>query len=433
MLNPVLDLFSALGMEDTALGQGMGLASGALSAASGVASGLNALGLSSLGPYGAAIGAGLSVVSGLFAMHDKALQKEIEASERRQKEMENMTKNIESVLESTLGGIYSYKASRDTMETLKKVTKDYEANMRFLNSSSFIDRMIGQIKSVYSRETYNQAVKAQKSGTAYDAELASLMAQRDELKKQRQAEKRKKKTDADAIQNYDQQIKEMEQSIDDFAQTFLNDIYSIDIKSWASQLTDSIVEAWSKGEDAATAYHDKVQELIKDLTKNILSQKIMEIALQPTLDELKDKLQQKGKLDEADIPGIADDLIKAGDNAVENITNILDALKEKGWDLSENGTLSVSNSIKNITEDTADILASYLNQCRADLSVVRNMHERYYPQFSEIGNAQIIQMKAIAQNTLRNAEAAERIEVAVNSLDGNIKAVINGTKKFSMK
>ena len=430
VLNPVLDLFSALGMEDTALGQGMGLASGAFSAASGVASGLNALGLSSLGPYGAAIGAGLSVVSGLFAMHDKALQKEIEASERRQEEMENMTKNIESGLESTLGGIYTYRASFDTQKTLKSVIKEYERDMRLWEAGG-INRLA--IKGTYTNDTYQQALKAQKSGTAYDAELASLMAQRDELKKQRQAEEDKKKTDADAIQNYDQQIKEMEQSIDDFAQTFLNDIYSIDIKSWASQLTDSIVEAWSKGEDAATAYHDKVQELIKDLTKNILSQKIMEMALQPTLDELKDKLQQKGKLDEADIPGIADDLIKAGDNAVENITNILDALKEKGWDLSENGTLSVSNSIKNITEDTADILASYLNQCRADLSVVRNMHERYYPQFSEIGNAQIIQMKAIAQNTLRNAEAAERIEVAVNSLDGNIKAVINGTKKFSMK
>lgn len=433
VLNPVLDLFSALGMEDTALGQGMGLASGALSAASGVASGLNALGLSSLGPYGAAIGAGLSVVSGLFAMHDKALQKEIEASERRQKEMENMTKNIESVLESTLGSVYSYKASRDTMETLKKVTRNYDENMRLLNSSNFIANMIGQSRLIYSKETYRQAVKAQQSGTAYDAELASLMAQRDELKKQRQAEEDKKKTDADAIQNYDQQIKEMEQSIDDFAQTFLNDIYSIDIKSWASQLTDSIVEAWSKGEDAATAYHDKVQELIKDLTKNILSQKIMEIALQPTLDKLKGILQQKGKLDDTDIPAIADDLIKAGDNAIENITNILDALKEKGWDLSENGTLSVGNSIKSITEDTADLLASYLNACRADLSVVRNLHERYYPQFSEIGNAQIIQMKAVAQNTLRNAEAAERIEIAVNSLDGNVKAVINGTKRFNIK
>ena len=430
VLNPVLDLFSALGMEDTALGQGMGLASGAFSAASGVASGLNALGLSSLGPYGAAIGAGLSVVSGLFAMHDKALQKEIEASERRQKEMENMTKNIESGLESTLGGIYTYRASFDTQKTLKSVIKEYERDMRLWEAGG-INRLA--IKGTYTNDTYQQALKAQKSGTAYDAELASLMAQKDELVKQRKLEEDKKKTDADAIQNYDQQIKEMEQSIDDFAQTFLNDIYSIDIKSWASQLTDSIVEAWSKGEDAATAYHDKVQELIKDLTKNILSQKIMEIALQPTLDELKDKLQQKGKLDEADIPGIADDLIKAGDNAVENITNILDALKEKGWDLSENGTLSVSNSIKNITEDTADILAAYVQAMRADLSVVRNMHERYYPQFSEIGNAQIIQMKAVAQNTLRNAEAAERIEIAVNSLDGNVKAVINGTKRFNIK
>ena len=434
VLNPVLDLFSALGKEDTALGQGLGLAGGAFNAASEVAGGLNNLGLSSLGPYGAAIGAGLSIVSGWFAMQDKALQKEIEASERRQKEMENMTKNIESVLESTLGGIYSYKASRDTMETLKKVTEHYKLSMSLINSSNSLDRGMGRmLLSRYAKETYQQVAKAQQSGTAYDTELASLMAQRDELKKQRQAEEAKKKTDADAIQNYDQQIKEMEQSIDDFAQTFLNDIYSIDIKSWASQLTDTIVEAWSKGEDAATAYHDKVQELIKDLTKNILSQKIMEMALQPTLDSLKEILKQKGKLDETDIIGIANDLIEAGNNTVENITNILDALKEQGWDLSENGTLSVSNSIKNITEDTADILASYLNQCRADLSVVRNMHERYYPQFSEIGNAQIIQMKAIAQNTLRNAEAAERIEMAVNSLDGNMKAVINGTKKFNVK
>ena len=432
VLNPVLDLFSALGMEDTALGQGMGLASGAFSAASGVASGLNALGLSSLGPYGAAIGAGLSVVSGLFAMHDKALQKEIEASERRQKEMENMTKNIESGLESALGGIYSYKASRDTMETLKKVTKDYEVNMRFLNSSGFIDRMIGQIRSVYSRETYNQAVKAQKSGTAYDAELASLMAQRDELKKQRQAEKRKKKTDADAIQNYDQQIKEMEQSIDDFAQTFLNDIYSIDIKSWASQLTDSIVEAWSKGEDAATAYHDKVQELIKDLTKNILSQKIMEMALQPTLNTLTDKLKQKGKLDETDITEIADQLIEAGNNTIDDITGILDALKEKGWDLSENGTLSVSNSIKNITEDTADILASYLNSIRLDCSVNREnlrlilVAVQSIPEMNNIARSQLTQLTTLV--TLAEARNSK-----LDDMYSWMNKVTNGVLKISMK
>lgn len=431
VLNPVLDLFSALGMEDTALGQGMGLASGALSAASGVAGGLKALGLSSLGPYGAAIGAGLSVVSGLFAMHDKALQKEIEASERRQKEMENMTKNIESVLESALGGIYSYKASRDTMETLKKVTKNYEVNTHLLNISS-LGRILGQSGLVYSKETYQQAVKAQKSGTAYDAELASLMAQRDELKKQRQAEEDKKKTDADAIQNYDQQIKEMEQSIDDFAQTFLNNIYSIDIKSWASQLTDSIVEAWSKGEDAATAYHDKVQELIKDLTKNILSQKIMEMALQPTLNTLADKLKQKGKLDENDIPEIADGLIEAGNSAIENITDILDYLKEKGWDVSENGTLSVSNSIKNITEDTADLLAAYANAIRLDVSVNKEnlrlilVAVQSVPEMNNIARSQLTQLTTLV--TLAEARNSK-----LDDMYSWMNKVTNGVLKISMK
>ena len=432
MLNPVLDLFSALGMEDTALGQGMGLVSGALGAASGVADGLNALGLSSLGPYGAAIGAGLSVVSGLFAMHDKALQKEIEASERRQKEMENMTKNIESVLESTLGGIYSYKASRDTMETLKKVTKNFEESMRLLNSSGSIGRMIGQSRSVYSRETYNQAIKAQQSGTAYDAELASLMAQRDELKKQRQAEEDKKNTDADAIQNYNQQIEEMEQSIKSFTQDFLRDIYNIDLKSWASQLTDAIVEAWAKGENAADAYHDKVQELMKDLTKNILSQKIMEIALKPALDELEKALQSKGRLDETEIPKITDMLIKAGDDAVGNITDLLDALKEQGIDLSENGTLSVSNSIKSITEDTADLLASYLHQIRLDVSVNREnlrlilVAVQSVPELNNIARSQLSQLTTLVS-------LAEARNGKLDDMYSWMTKVTNGVLKISMK
>ncbi|MCI6829238.1 MAG: hypothetical protein MR924_08285, partial [Prevotella sp.] len=422
VLNPVVDLFESLGMGDNALGQVLGIGNNALGAAAGVAGGLNALGLEAAGPYGAAIGAGLSVVSGLFAMHDKALQKEIEASERRQKEMENMTKNIESVLESTLGGIYSFRASFEEKNTLQKIIKSF--------TDAYAPFSKGE--TPYSNQTYQQALKAQNSGTAYDVELASLMAQRDELKKQRQAEEDKKKTDADAIQNYDQQIKEMEQSIDDFAQTFLNDIYNIDIKSWASQLTDSIVEAWAKGEDAAEAYHDKVQELVKDLTKNILSQKIMEIALQPTLDKLKTLLQQKGKLDEVDIPGIADDLIKAGDNAIEGITNILDALKEKGWDLSENGTLSVSNSIKSITEDTADILASYLNSIRLDCSVNREnlrlilVAVQSVPEMNNIARSQLTQLTTLV--TLAEARNSK-----LDDMYSWMNKVTNGVLKISMK
>ena len=429
VLNPVLDLFEALGMEDAPLAQGMGLAQSALGAASSVAGGLSALGLESAAPYGAAIGAGLSVVSGLFAMHDKALQKEIDASRRRQQEMENMVKNIKSILETTLGGVYSYEATEESKARLKTVISTYERDA-WLKKQDVLLRSMATNR--YTEETYKQAVKAQKSGTAYDAELASLMAQKDELVKQRQAEESKKNTDADAILNYNQQIAEMEQNIKTFTQDFLRDIYSIDIKSWASQLTDAIVEAWAKGEDAADAYHDKVQELMKDLAKNILSQKIMEIALKPALEELEKALKSKGRLDETEIPEITNMLIEAGNDAVGNITDLLDALKEQGIDLSENGTLSVSNSIKSITEDTADLLASYLNDIRLNVSVNREnlrlilVAVQAVPELNNIARSQLSQLTTLVS-------LAEARNGKLDDMYSWMNKVTNGVLKISMK
>lgn len=433
-LSPVVDLFAALGEEDTILGQASSVANGALGAAAQVSGGLNALGLGNLGPYGAAAGAALSVVTSLFAMHDKALQKEIEASEARQKELDNMTKNVKSIIEDTLGGIYSYKVSEDTKNILNKVTSDYE------RSAAWKETKTGKslpflFSSVYSSDTYEAAKEAQsKPGSAYHAELASLKAQKDELQSQRNSENEKKKKDNSKIADYDQQIKEMELQIDSFAKDFLKDIYSIDFKSWASELTDAVVGAWEKGEDAVEAYKEKVKDMVKDVTKNIVTQKIMENALREPLGYLTDTLKDKGKLDETDMDHLANLLYKAGDEAVPQITGIFEALKKRGLDLRDNSSSSsTKNSIKSITEETADILASYLNAVRLDVSVIREMQGKFIPEMSEIAKSQLTQLNLIAQNTLRNADAAERIDKTVSELNDNFNRVINGTKSLKMK
>ena len=433
-LTPVISLFEVLGEEDSFLGQATNMASGAFGAAAQVSGGLNALGLGSLGPYGAAAGAALSVVTSLFAMHDKALQKEIEASEERQKELDNMTKNVKSIIEDALGGIYSYKVSEDTKNTLNKVTSDYERSAAWKKSKTgksfpFL------FSSVYSSDTYEAAKEAQsKPGSAYHAELASLKAQKDELQSQRNSENEKKKKDNSKIADYDQQIKEMELQIDSFAKDFLKDIYSIDFKSWASELTDAVVGAWEKGEDAVDAYKEKVKDMVKDVTKNIVTQKIMENALRKPLGYLTDILKDKGKLDETDMDQLANLLYKAGDEVVPQITGIFEALKKRGLDLRDNGSSSsTKNSIKSITEETADILASYLNAVRLDVSVIREMQGKFIPEMSEIAKSQLTQLNLIAQNTLRNADAAERIDKTVSELNDNFNRVINGTKSLKMK
>ena len=395
-LSPVINLFEVLGEEDSFLGQATSTASGALGAAAQVSGGLNALGLGSLGPYGAAAGAALSVVTSLFAMHDKALQKEIEASEERQKELDNMTKNIKSIIEDTLGGIYSYKVSDDTKNTLNKITSDYERSVAWKNSKTGKNFPF-LFNSVYSSKTYEAAKEAQsKPNSAYHAELASLMAQRDELQSQRDSESKKKKKDNSKIADYNQQIKEMEQQINTFAQDFLKDIYSIDIKSWASELTDAVVGAWEKGEDAVEAYREKVKDMVKDVTKNIVTQKIMESALREPLNYLTGILKDKGKLDETDMDKLADMLYKAGNEVVPQITGIYDAFKKRGWDFRDNGSSSsTKNSIQSITEETADIIASYLNSIRLDVSV-----NREYIKIISDYLKNIPEMNAIAQSQL---------------------------------
>ena len=395
-LSPVIGLFEVLGEEDSFLGQATSTASGAFGAAAQVSGGLNALGLGNLGPYGAAAGAALSVATSLFAMHDKALQKEIEASEERQKEFDNMTKNIKSIIEDTLGGIYSYKVSEDTKNTLNKVTSDYERSVAWKNSKTGKNFPF-LFNSIYSADTYKAAKEAKsKPDSAYHAELASLKAQRDELQSQRDSESKKKKKDDSKIADYNQQIKEMEQQINTFAQDFLKDIYSIDMKSWASELTDAVVGAWEKGEDAVEAYREKVKDMVKDVTKNIVTQKIMEAALNKPIDYLTGILKDKGKLDETDMDKLADMLYKAGNEVVPQITGIYDAFKKRGWDFRDNGSSSsTKNSIQSITEETADIIASYLNSIRLDVSV-----NREYIKIISDYLKNIPEMNAIAQSQL---------------------------------
>lgn len=428
-LNPVIDLFAVLGKEDTFLGQITSTASSALGAASQVSGGLKDLGLGMLGPYGAAAGAALSVITSLSAIHDKTLQKEIEASEARQKELDNMTKNIKSIIEDTLGGIYSYETSKDTKEQLKKVTDNYELVQKF-NSKDTLFKM----KGTYSEETYKAAKEAQsKPDSAYHTELASMMAQRDEIQNQRDAESKKKKKDSTKIADYNQQIKEMDQNIKTFAQDFLKEVYSIDFKSWASELTDAVVSAWAKGEDAVEAYKNKVKDLMKDVVRNIISQKIIEAYMQEPLDTLTATLKKKGKLEASDIIDLANSLYKSTEGATKTVTGVLDYLKSKGLDLSENGTSSAKNSVKSITEETADILCSYVNAIRLDVSVIRTEQAKFYPEMSVIAKSQLTQLNTIAQNTLRNADAAERIERMFIEYNDNFNKVLNGTKSLKIK
>lgn len=338
------------------------------------------------------------------AAHDAKLERQIKLAERNITELERLRNDVKTAIENTLGGVYSYKMDADTRKRLGNVTNSYEKAARGESK-----------KSQYSSDTYTAAKKSLSDpGNAYLAEQASLMAQKDEMQRQLNAEEGKKKKDKDKIADYKQQIKEMETIINNFAKDFLKDIYGVDMKAWASQLTDAVVSAWSKGEDAIDAYKKKAKEMVKDLTKNIVSQKVMEVALQGPLDNLTEIIKQKGKLEPEDVVKVADDLYNGTNNAAENITAILERLKNMGLDLSENGDGSVTNGIKNITEETADILASYVNAIRLDVSVnraqVKDIGELLKMRLPEMGQIQKAQLGQLTQIVMLAEARNEKLD-----------------------
>lgn len=450
VLKPVLDLFEAIGYEGNSLSKAIELASNALSAASNTTSSLSSLsqsaaaagntglasGLAKAGPYAAVAAVGLSVVSQMFKWQQQAIQDDIDASKRRQQEMEALSSNLERVLERTLGGIYSMRASdaqnskfSDVLKTFKVYNEggnDALAKMlgvkgNFWNlwtySQHDIEPALEKIRT-YTKETRDAMQEALSSDSYYDANYASLLAQRDEMQRQLDLENDKKKRDLSAISDLEQNIIEIQDKIQYYALDVAKAIYDIDVKSWADSLAETIVDAWAKGEDAVDAYKKKVKEIMRDVVTNIISQKIIQEALKRANVEgiITSEMEAKnGMLDEFSVMSIGNALISATDQAVGNATKLLDYLKSVGWDLSDtaDNANTLGKGIASITEDTADLLASYINAIRADVSAIRAFEERILESgFTDINSnlaLQLTELRNISAFAERNAIAAERI------------------------
>ena len=430
-LDPVIKLFDELGMKE--VGQIFGAAQGALSGAAAGSAAFSALGIT--GPWGAVVGGGLSLlssgISALFGGHDEALEEEIKASKRRQKEMENLTKNLETVLEHTLGSLYVAKADDEIKYKMREYGGMYEARKTAENNFKNGNFKLSDLGNLFSGwyiqdRTYEAIKEAEQSQSYYDAQKAALMIQQDELRSQISSEEDKKDTDWDKIQDMNQQIKDLEMQIRYFAEEMAKDLYGIDYKSWAAGLADALVGAWASGENAVDAYKKKVSEMIKEVGTKVIAQKYLEPLLQKNMDEFMKYFEANdGRMDERGLAILAK-MYDDADQAARVTSAFLDGVEQianrHGDTIRDDSGSSASSSIKNITESTADLLASYINAIRADVSVNKATLMQLLTvvqgqsEMPVIARAQLVQLEQIARNTNKNANFAEDIYNLLHSL-----------------
>lgn len=268
----------------------------------------------------AAVGAVSNIITGFSERHDARLQKHIENLQFESKKLTNIYSMLEKEFDHLIDP-----------ERLDEVTSQQVSNLK-----------------------------------------EQLQIQKDILS----AEEDKKNSDREKVEEYKQSIKEIEYQIRYFTEELAKDLYSIDLKSWASQFGDALVDAWLNGEDAAKAYKDTVADVMRDVVKSWIQQQYIEKALKQVETTLfgtdgKGGMFADNKLDEEEVKnlgiilGSLESSFAEASGVVNEINNALGGMLTETKENAE----GLSNAIAGVDENTFNQALGYINGMRYEMIV----------------------------------------------------------------
>lgn len=424
------------------------------------------------------VGGITGIIGSIAQLHDKRLERSIQRSKQRVEELKSAYDQLGKSIDRSLGGDESIERAILLYEQLEEqvkragssLTESYKMQFRVLKDEGldYVEELKKRIKSMESLPAGMQrfmglnfkigvdkeALEAlEKVGAGkeldnsvlkqYQAQYVGLVSQRAEIEGQLRNEEGKKKSDAGKIQDYKNQLAELNEQIAYFVEDLTKDLYGIDFQDWASQISDALTEAFANGEDAAQAFDNVVNNIMRSVANNILKN----LVIQPMFEKLQDKLfGEKGLFKEftdiQDNGAVAAGAIKdffdnEGKAMIDASQSFLEAFnKGTGGALTatgESSTSGLTKGIQGVTEDTANLLGSYLNSIRQDVSVKRALLEKLgneiFPKYNILAEQQLTQLRAIANNTLRSAQNTEANLAVLKEFMGLVGMVIDKGKR----
>lgn len=439
--NSIKDMADAFGV-DTETGGWLDVG-GVLDTLSSVTSGVSKAVQSAMsGDIGGILGGVVSTLTTPFTiwaqLHDKKLQKQIDEYSRIYDLLDSQLSLISERLTYALGSSKQIKDPQAESDLQK-----YNAALQRAQTGSGFSAQIGGITA----RVLKHRVEAYKEGGVYAYQRALMEEQRSNLISQRNAEADKKDPDQGAIDSYNSQIASLEQQIRDFAETTIETLYGINLRSFAEDIGSALIDAFAKGEDAAEAFDEAVGDIMRDVVKQMAIKNILEQQFEGMrtflfgTDGMSGAFGEDFELDAEEAAALKTYFDKIKNEAIPAVQKLFDGVNDATGGLLEETDKAKSGltaGIQAMTESTGDLVASYLNGIRGDVSV--QTHELWprlldvtLPQISVIAQSQLDAQRQIAENTLRNAVAAEAIVKSNNDISRLLTRVSQGGAKFHIQ
>lgn len=372
--------------------------------------------------------------------------------DKKQKEIERLQERIDQ-LQWELDNQDAVRLQKNVGNALEQVKKIYaEARQEVLKLHGVMQNATAWQKwiagCVYQSEIYAKTVEkiadywAKASYTAdkalgskrYDEsrkQLENLAEQQLLVKKQLNEEESKKKTDSGKVQDYKNKLAELAEEMATLINDMLEDIIGASAEDIAQQLGDAFFEAVKSGEDAMEAWRNKVNEIVSDILRRMMIQKLLE----EPIGHIFDKYKQRWFGTDGRFKGI-DSVIGSMDefsndlNAVgSSFKAIMDELPDeiKQYFTGDEERQASERGIATASQDSVDENNARLTTIQSHTyTIVQGVAE-----LNATGNQILDKLSGIEDNTAKTAETLDDVKEEVKRVKDAVEDIT--TKGIKLK
>lgn len=393
-------------------------------------------------------------ITAFSQLHDKRIERQIEKLREDVQKIEANTKLIQQARERTLGF--------DTGELRRSYAQDYAANQTqalkdFLTKyPSWKIFSINQGYSSKGQKSMSEYYSRNSSGTGYQQEYQNLLAQRkDYLEILDKQESKKKKSQSD-IEETKSKIAELDDQIRYFTMDLAKELWDIDIKGWADQLSDALSSAFENGESMAKAYKETVTSILQQVMNKMMQLAILEPMFQSLQDKLFGNAEKNisGVFDPNDPKGsmskvtamITDFFGKGGEGektitaAQEFMTAFQRGVQNAGLSVLNESSNTLSSGVQGTSEETSDLLAGYVNALRQDVAIKRILLTQFVTELWPSYIEQVSQAIRALNNIDTNVAAIRAllsengtIYLMIDSMRSHFDNITNGNEQVNIR
>lgn len=411
--NAIASMFSDLGQDDLAngLGTAMELFGQLGNAAASVGKMMSG---DILGGVTGMVSAVTSVV-GIFAkLHDSKyekkiqnLQKEIDALEQSYSRLERAYNNTYWVFNDSQREAYekNIQLINDQIRALEQEANVAKKNWDFARYAQLNKEI---------KELNKQLKNAEENGdmfSIYEAQKKNLKQQQEDLRKQIQAEKDKKKTDNGKIQQWNEQIESITQQIEDLDRSMMETLAGTDVKTAIDEFADALVDAYCKGEDAAEALGEKTKEVLKKAVVEALKREFLAKGINDAVLYLGESMKD-GKLTDVEKREFERMVNAAGDLFNSALEGIGDWIKDVEEETVQQDPLT--GAVTSMSEETGGVIAGRLN------AFVINQSDQ-----TSIMRQALVYQAEIAANTKLSASELTEIKSTLKRIENKDSSLLS--------